>query len=108
MIATLTPPNLILGILVWYLEPSTVSLVHTPSPHINVQMVQPPVNLMLIETCNIVGGKNKEVGGDNKKEGGNTLTTPPIPSLSSLCDTPCYPTNLCPMLIELRNLFHTP
>jgi hypothetical protein len=97
--ATLTLPNMVLAIPVWYLRPPEM----VPRPQEGLPMAipvltpTPPTTPILPTPPAIAGGRRKQ------KE--PTAPRPPrIPPPCALCEKEGHQTNNCPSLPELRNL----
>jgi hypothetical protein len=94
--ATLTLPNMVLAILVWYLHPPEM----VPRPQEGLPMTIP----VLTPTTPILPTPPATARGRRKKKEPTTPLPACIPPPCALCEKEGHQTNNCPSLPELRNL----
>jgi hypothetical protein len=94
--ATLTLPNMVLAIPVWYLHPPEM----VPRPQEGLPMTIP----VLTPTTPILPTPPATAGGRRKKKEPTAPLPPRIPPPCALCEKEGHQTNNCPSLPELRNL----
>jgi hypothetical protein len=97
--ATLTLPNMVLAIPVWYLHPPEM----VPRPHAGLPMMI-PVLTPTTSTTPILPTPPATAGGRRVKKEPTSPLPPRIPPPCALCDKEGHQTNNCPSLPELRNL----
>jgi hypothetical protein len=97
--ATLTLPNMVLAIPVWYLHPPEM----VPRPQEGLPMMI-PVLTPTTSTTPILPTPPATAGGSRKKKEPTAPLPPRIPPPCALCDKEGHQTNNCPSLPELRNL----
>jgi hypothetical protein len=97
--ATLTLPNMVLVILVWYLHPPEM----VPRPQERLPMMI-PVLTPTTPTTPILPTPPATAGGRRKKKEPTTPLPPRISPPCALCDKEGHQTNNFPSLLELRNL----
>jgi hypothetical protein len=97
--ATLTLPNMVLAIPVWYLHPPEM----VPRPQEGLPMTI-PVLTPTTPTTPILPTPPATAGGRRKKKEPTAPLPPRIPPPCALCDKEGHQTNNCPSLPELRNL----
>jgi hypothetical protein len=97
--ATLTLPNMVLAIPVWYLHPPEM----VPRPQAGLPMTI-PVLTPTTSTTPILPTPLATAGGSRKKKEPTTPLPPRISPPCALCDKEGHQTNNCPSLPELRNL----
>jgi hypothetical protein len=97
--ATLTLPNMVLAIPVWYLHPPEM----VPRPQAGLPMTI-PVLTPNAPTTPILPTPPVTAGGRRAKKEPTTPLPPRIPPPCALCDKEGHQTNNCPSLPELRNL----
>jgi hypothetical protein len=105
--ATLTLPNMVLAIPVWYLHPPEM----VPRPSLPPQEGFPMTILVLTPTTPILPTPPAPDGGRRKKKEPTAPLPPRIPPPCALCEKEGHQTNNFPSLPELRNLIplnHTP
>jgi hypothetical protein len=102
--ATLTLPNMVLAIPVWYLHPP--EMVPQPSlpPQIEGIPMQIPILTPTIPSTPPLTNLPATAGGRRKKKEPTTPLPPCIQPPCTLCEKDGHPTNKCPSLPELRNL----
>jgi hypothetical protein len=105
--ATLTLPNMVLAIPVWYLHPPEM----VPRPQAGLPMTIPiltpntPIAPILPTPLTpILPTPPATAGGRRAKKEPTTPRPPRIPPPCALCDREGHQTNNCPSLPELRNL----
>jgi hypothetical protein len=98
--ATLTLPNMVLAIPVWYLHPPEM----VPRPSLPPQEGLPMTILVLTPTTPILPTPPATAGGMRKKKEPTTPLPPHIPPPCALCEKEGHQTNNCPSLPELQNL----
>jgi hypothetical protein len=98
--ATLTLPNMVLAILVWYLHPPEM----VPRPSLPPQEGLPMTILVLTPTTPILTNPPATAGGRRKKKEPTAPLPPCIPPLCTLCEKEGHQTNNYPSLPELWNL----
>jgi hypothetical protein len=97
--ATLTLPNMVLAIPVWYLHPPEM----VPRPQAGLPMAI-PILIPTTPTSPILPTP-PSTAGDRRKQKEPTAPYPPrIPPPCALCEKEGHQTNNCPSLPELRNL----
>jgi hypothetical protein len=94
--ATLTLPNMVLAIPVWYLHPPEM----VPRPQEGLPMAIP----ILTPTTPILPTPSATAGGRKKQKEPTAPRPPHIPQPCALCEKEGHQTNNCPSLPELRNL----
>jgi hypothetical protein len=94
--ATLTLPNMVLAIPVWYLHPPEM----VPHPQAGLPMTI----LVLTPTTPILPTPPATAGGRRQKKEPTAPCPARIPPPCTLCDKEGHQTNNCPSLPELRNL----
>jgi hypothetical protein len=97
--ATLTLPNMVLAIPVWYLHPPEM----VPRPQEGFPMAV-PVLTPTPPTTPILPTPPATAGGRRKQKEPVAPRPPRIPPPCALCDKTGHQTNNCPSLPELRNL----
>jgi hypothetical protein len=97
--ATLTLPNMVLAIPVWYLHPPEM----VPRPQAGLPMTI-PVLTPNTPTAPILPTPPAPAGGRRAKKEPTAPRPPRIPPPCALCDKEGHQTNNCPSLPELRNL----
>jgi hypothetical protein len=106
--ATLTLPNMVLEIPVWYLHPPTM----VPQPSLPPQTegipMQIPVPTTTAPPTPPPTSTTTTVGGRQKKKDPTTPLPPHVQPPCALCEKDGHPTNKCPSLPELRNLIQLP
>jgi hypothetical protein len=98
--ATLTLPNMVLAILVWYLHPPEL----VPQPSLPPKDGLPMMILILTPTTPPLTNLPATAGGRRKKKEPTAPLPPHIPPPCALCEKEGHQTNNCPSLLELRNL----
>jgi hypothetical protein len=102
--ATLTLPNMVLEILVWYLHPP--EMVPQPSlpPKTEGILMTIPILTPTIPSTPPLTNLPATAGDRRKKKEPTTPLPPCIQPPCALCEKDGHPTNKCPSLPELRNL----
>jgi hypothetical protein len=98
--ATLTLPNMVLAIPVWYLHPPVM----VPRPSLPPQDGIPMIIPILTPTTPPLTNSPVTAGGRRKKKEPTAPLPPHIPPPCALCEKEGHQTNNCPSLPELRNL----
>jgi hypothetical protein len=105
--ATLTLPNMVLAILVWYLHPPEM----VPRPEAGLPMTIPVLTpntpiapILPTPLTPILPTPPATAGGRRAKKEPTAPCPPRIPPPCALCDKEGHQTNNCPSLPELRNL----
>jgi hypothetical protein len=98
--ATLTLPNMVLSIPVWYLHPPEM----VPRPSLPPQEGIPMTIPILTPTTPRLTNPPATARGRRKKKEPTTPLPPCIPPPCALCEKEGHQTNNCPSLPELRNL----
>jgi hypothetical protein len=105
--ATLTLPNMVLAIPVWYLHPPEM----VPRPQAGLPMTIPVLTpntpiapILPTPLTPILPTPPATAGGRRAKKEPTTPRPPRIPPPCALCDREGHQTNNCPSLPELRNL----
>jgi hypothetical protein len=97
--ATLTLPNMVLAIPVWYLHPPEM----VPHPQEGLPM-EIPILTPTTPTTPILPTPPATAGGRRKQKEPTAPRPPRIPPPCALCEKEGHQTNNCPSLPELRNL----
>ena len=116
--ATLSLPNLTLGIPVWYLDPPAPTLPGQPKPYIALTPVQPVPMTSLAAivpqspqqepppVATASGKKDKARKGASKDKAAPTNPAPPQPPKhtieGALCDVVGHASHTCPELLHLK------
>jgi hypothetical protein len=105
VIATLTLPNMVISIPVWYLKPP--SMVPTPSLPVQptIGPTTPIIQTQQLPIGHTVAPTTTNKGGNKKKKGTNQ---PRVQPPCMLCATVGHLTNLFPTFPELHNLIQLP
>jgi hypothetical protein len=97
--ATLTLPNMVLAIPVWYLHPPEM----VPCPQAGIPMTIPVLTPTTLNTP-ILPTPPATAGGRRRTKDPIAPRPPRIPPPCTLCDKEGHQTNNCPSLPELQNL----
>jgi hypothetical protein len=100
VVATLTLPNMVLAIPVWYLHPPEM----VPRPSLPPQEGFPMTIPILTPTTPILTNPPTTAGGRRQKKEPTAPLPPRIPPPCALCEKESHQTNNCSSLPELRNL----
>jgi hypothetical protein len=102
--ATLTLPNMVLEILVWYLHPPEM----VPQPSLTPQMEGIPMTIPIptptIPSTPPLTNLPTTAGGRRKKKEPTAPLPPHVQPPCTLCEKDGHPTKKWPSLLELRNL----
>jgi hypothetical protein len=101
---TITLPNMVLAILVWYLHPPVMVPQPSLPPHIDgIPMMTPILNSTIPSTSPLTN--LPAIAGGRRKKKESTAPPPPrIQTPCTLCEKDGHPTHKWPSLPELRNL----
>jgi hypothetical protein len=105
---TLTLPNMVLTIPVWYLHPPTM----VPQPSLPPQSEGIPMQIPVLTPTTPpsppISSTTATAGGRWKKKEPTTPLPPRVQPPCTLCEREGHPTNRCPSLPELHNLIQLP
>jgi hypothetical protein len=96
---TLTLPNMVISIHVWYLDPPSMVLVPSLPPQLEDFPMQSMVQTPTPPTGHTVGGKYTNKGGKKKKNG--STPQPRVQPPCTLCAKLKHPTNLYPTTTQI-------
>jgi hypothetical protein len=102
--ATLTLPNMVLAIPVWYLHPPEIVPQLSLPPQIEGILMQIAILTPTIPSTPPLTSLPTTAGGRRKKKETTAPLPPRVQPPSVLCEKDGHPTNKCPSLPELRNL----
>jgi hypothetical protein len=105
---TLTLPNMVLTIPIWYLHPPAM----VPQPSLPPQLegipMQIPVLTLTTPLSPLIASTTATTGGRQKKNEPTAPLPPRVQPLYTLCKREGHPTNRCPSLPDLHNLIQLP
>jgi hypothetical protein len=99
---------MVLSILVWYLHP----LVMLPQPSLPPKIEGIPMHILILTPTSPssppLSSTTATAGGKRKKKDPTAPLPPRVQPPCALCNKEGHPKNICPSLLELRNLIKLP
>jgi hypothetical protein len=99
---------MVLSIPLWYLDPPSM----VPTPYLPPQTkgfpMQIPIHAPATPPPSLTSGNTTTNGGRQRKNDPIAPLPPWAQPPCTLCETEGHPTNICPTLLELRNIIHLP